>query len=217
MCIGYKFALMEMKVILATLMKKFWVSEAPECKVEAVPMLTVRPKGLKLLIGLATRSWFQSNFLFREEINVGLRCYSSLLSMIDPDSSRHFLFQSDAKRKPTAILSLFLCLFTLRIFASVSGRFVTFRFVLKCRRYLSLSRYVLKFESVLTQAADRFMHFFFRKYLTRQRVSRYQSLRKSSRGKRIRHMQKHILCIPVTLSTKTTQSLLSSRLVWCFH
>lgn len=56
MCIGYKFALMEMKVILATLMKKFWVSEAPECKVEAVPMLTVRPKGLKLLIGLATQS-----------------------------------------------------------------------------------------------------------------------------------------------------------------
>ena len=32
-------------------------------------------------------------------------------------------------------------------------------------------------SSSTTQAADRVMQFFFRKYLTRQRVSRYQSLR----------------------------------------
>ena len=52
-CIGNKFAMMEMKVILATLLKTFSFSEVPGCTVKAVPMLTTHPKGLELLIRLA--------------------------------------------------------------------------------------------------------------------------------------------------------------------
>ena len=52
-CIGNKFAMMEMKVMLATLLKAFSFSEVPGCTVKAVPMLTARPEGLKLLIRLA--------------------------------------------------------------------------------------------------------------------------------------------------------------------
>ena len=50
MCIGNKFAMMEMKVILATLLKTFSFSEVPGCTVKAVPMLTTQPEGLKLFI-----------------------------------------------------------------------------------------------------------------------------------------------------------------------
>ena len=53
MCIGNKFAMMEMKVMLATLLKTFSFSEVPGCRVKAVPMLTTHPQGLKLLIRLA--------------------------------------------------------------------------------------------------------------------------------------------------------------------
>lgn len=52
-CIGNKFAMMEMKVMLATLLKTFSFSEVPGCTVKAVPMLTTHPEGLKLLIRLA--------------------------------------------------------------------------------------------------------------------------------------------------------------------
>lgn len=52
-CIGNKFAMMEMKVMLATLLKTFSFSEAPGCTVKAVPVLTTRPMGLKLFIRLA--------------------------------------------------------------------------------------------------------------------------------------------------------------------
>ena len=51
-CIGNKFAMMEMKVILATLLKSFSFSEVPGCTVKAVPALTTHPKGLKLFIRL---------------------------------------------------------------------------------------------------------------------------------------------------------------------
>jgi len=50
MCIGNKFATMEMKVMLATLLKTFSFSEVPGCTVKAVPLLTVQPEGLQLLI-----------------------------------------------------------------------------------------------------------------------------------------------------------------------
>ena len=50
MCIGNKFAMMEMKVMLATLLKSFSFSEVPGCTVKAFPMLTSQPQGLKLLI-----------------------------------------------------------------------------------------------------------------------------------------------------------------------
>ena len=50
MCIGNKFAMMEMKVMLATLMKNFSFNEVPGCTVKAVPMLTVQPEGLLLFI-----------------------------------------------------------------------------------------------------------------------------------------------------------------------
>jgi len=53
MCIGNKFAKMEMKVMLANLLKTFSFSEVPGCTVKAVPLLTARPKGLELLIRLA--------------------------------------------------------------------------------------------------------------------------------------------------------------------
>ena len=53
MCIGKKFAKMEMKVMLATLLKTFSFSEVPGCTVKAVPLLTARPEGLQLLIRLA--------------------------------------------------------------------------------------------------------------------------------------------------------------------
>ena len=52
MCIGNKFAKMEMKVTLANLLKTFSFSEVPGCTVKAVPLLTTHPKGLKLLIRL---------------------------------------------------------------------------------------------------------------------------------------------------------------------
>ena len=50
MCIGNKFAMMEMKVMLATLLKTFSFSEVPGCTVKAVPRLTTQPEGLKLFI-----------------------------------------------------------------------------------------------------------------------------------------------------------------------
>ena len=50
MCIGNKFAMMEMKVVLATLLKAFSFSEVPGCTVKAVPLLTTQPEGLKLFI-----------------------------------------------------------------------------------------------------------------------------------------------------------------------
>ena len=50
MCIGNKFAMMEMKVMLATLLKNFSFSEVPGCTVKAVAMLTTQPQGLKLFI-----------------------------------------------------------------------------------------------------------------------------------------------------------------------
>jgi len=52
MCIGNKFAKMEMKVTLANLLKTFSFSEVPGCTVKAVPLLTIHPKGLQLLIRL---------------------------------------------------------------------------------------------------------------------------------------------------------------------
>ena len=52
-CIGNKFATMETKVLLATLLKTFSFSEVPGCKVKAEPMLTTHPKGLELFIRLA--------------------------------------------------------------------------------------------------------------------------------------------------------------------
>ena len=50
MCIGNKFAMMEMKVMLANLLKSFSFSEVPGCTVKAVLLLTTRPVGLQLLI-----------------------------------------------------------------------------------------------------------------------------------------------------------------------
>ena len=50
MCIGNKFAMLEMKVMLATLLKTFSFSEVLGCTVKAVPKLTTYPKGLQLLI-----------------------------------------------------------------------------------------------------------------------------------------------------------------------
>ena len=55
MCIGNEFAMMEMKVMLATLLKTLSFSEVPGCTVKAVPLLTARPEGLQLLIRLANR------------------------------------------------------------------------------------------------------------------------------------------------------------------
>ncbi|XP_068743943.1 cytochrome P450 3A12-like isoform X2 [Montipora capricornis] len=49
-CIGYKFALMEMKVVIATLVKKFSFSEVPGCVVKEVNKGTTQPDGLKLRI-----------------------------------------------------------------------------------------------------------------------------------------------------------------------
>jgi len=42
--------MMEMKVVLATLLKAFSFSEVPGCTVKAVPLLTTQPEGLKLFI-----------------------------------------------------------------------------------------------------------------------------------------------------------------------
>ena len=53
MCIGNKFATMEIKVMLATLLKTLSFSEVLGCTVKAVPKLTTDPKGLQLLIRLA--------------------------------------------------------------------------------------------------------------------------------------------------------------------
>ena len=50
MCIGNKFAKMEMKVMLANLLRTFSFSEVPGCTVKTVPLLTARPVGLQLLI-----------------------------------------------------------------------------------------------------------------------------------------------------------------------
>lgn len=50
MCIGNKFAKVEMKVMLATLLKTFSFSEVPGCTVKSVPKLTTQPEGLELLI-----------------------------------------------------------------------------------------------------------------------------------------------------------------------
>ena len=50
MCIGNKFAMMEMKVMLANLLKTFSFSEVPGSTVKTVPLLTARPVGLRLLI-----------------------------------------------------------------------------------------------------------------------------------------------------------------------
>ena len=50
MCIGNKFAMMEMKVMLATLLKSFSFSEVPGCTVKEVARLTTQPEGLKLYI-----------------------------------------------------------------------------------------------------------------------------------------------------------------------
>lgn len=50
MCIGSKFAVMEMRVILATLVKKFSFREVPGCVVKEVNTVTTRPVGLKLRV-----------------------------------------------------------------------------------------------------------------------------------------------------------------------
>ena len=56
MCIGNKFALMEMRVVLATLVKKFSFREVPGCVVKEVNRGTTHPDGLKLLIDVVGRS-----------------------------------------------------------------------------------------------------------------------------------------------------------------
>lgn len=50
MCIGNKFALMEITVILATLVKKFSFLEVPGCVIKEVPRGTNHPDGLVLRI-----------------------------------------------------------------------------------------------------------------------------------------------------------------------
>ncbi|XP_068711405.1 cytochrome P450 4c21-like [Montipora foliosa] len=50
MCIGYKFALMELKVVMATLVKNFSFNEVPGCVVKEVNKGTTQPDGLKLRI-----------------------------------------------------------------------------------------------------------------------------------------------------------------------
>jgi len=52
LCIGNKLAVMEMKVILATLVKRFSFSEVPGCVVKEVARGTNLPDGLKLRINL---------------------------------------------------------------------------------------------------------------------------------------------------------------------
>ena len=56
MCIGNKFALMEMRVILAMLVKKFFFREVPGCVVKEVNSGITHPEGLKLRIDLRERS-----------------------------------------------------------------------------------------------------------------------------------------------------------------
>ena len=56
MCIGNKFALMEMTVILATLVKNFSFREVPGCVVKEVNSGSTHPDGLKLRIDLMERS-----------------------------------------------------------------------------------------------------------------------------------------------------------------
>ena len=56
MCIGNKFALMEMRVVLATLVKKFSFREVPGCVVKEVSRGTTHPDGLKLRVDLVERS-----------------------------------------------------------------------------------------------------------------------------------------------------------------
>ena len=75
MCIGNKFAMMEMKVMLATLLKAYSFSEVPGCTVKAVPRLTTQPEGLKLFIRPA-----------------GLK-NSYLKSLLTPDISTIALYQ----------------------------------------------------------------------------------------------------------------------------
>ena len=52
MCIGNKFAIMEMRVILATLVKIFSFHEVPGCVVKEVNRGTTHPDGLKLRVNL---------------------------------------------------------------------------------------------------------------------------------------------------------------------
>jgi len=52
MCIGNKFAVMEMRVVLTTLLKKFSFCEVPGCVVKEVARGTAHPDGLKLRINL---------------------------------------------------------------------------------------------------------------------------------------------------------------------
>jgi len=52
MCMGNKFAVLEMKVVLATLTKKFSFCEVPGCVVKEVKRGTIRPDGLKLRINM---------------------------------------------------------------------------------------------------------------------------------------------------------------------
>ena len=55
MCIGYKFATMEMKVVLAELVKNFSFGEVPDCVVKEVSRGTVQPDGLKIRISPVER------------------------------------------------------------------------------------------------------------------------------------------------------------------
>lgn len=52
MCIGNKFAVMVMKVVLVTLVKNFSFHEVPNCVVNEVNRVSTRPDGLKLCINL---------------------------------------------------------------------------------------------------------------------------------------------------------------------
>ena len=62
MCIGNKFALMEMRVVLATLVKKFSFREVPGCVVKEVNRGITHPDGLKLRIYLVEGS-LEAQFL----------------------------------------------------------------------------------------------------------------------------------------------------------
>ena len=53
MCIGNKFAMMQMKVVLATLVKNFSFSEVPGCVVKEAAWATLHPSGLRLRIKMA--------------------------------------------------------------------------------------------------------------------------------------------------------------------
>lgn len=55
MCIGYKFATMEMKVVLAELVKNFSFGEVPGCVVKEVSRGAVQPDGLKIRISPVER------------------------------------------------------------------------------------------------------------------------------------------------------------------